>query len=164
MFSLKRFLAKRKARKAVEKWFGRPDDYTKLIEEKTGYEVYDFIQVEKNERGKIYRVWLEEANDAYLSFTVRNEVRGGYLNPVTHHCAVLKGRVMWTVKVCLTCPPDRGTEDRLLRDGDQINTLPGTPHFMISMGEPSVILEWLDQPKYEETPYPEFRAQVEAPL
>ena len=117
--------------------------------------------IHEDERGKIWRHELD-GKEYVLLETVRGEVRGGDYHQTTQHDFVLKGKILWIEKTCLTCPPNQGEDTTVLREGEEIATKPGIPHMLVSIGGPSLVLEWLDG-SFEKKYYRPFRDMIEAP-
>jgi len=116
--------------------------------------------IHTDERGKIWK--LEIDNQEYILLeTVRGEVRGGDYHQTPQHDLVLKGRILWTEKTCLTCPEGKGEKITVVNEGQEIVTHPNVPHMLVSFGGMSLVLEWLEGP-FEKQYYRPYRDKIEA--
>ena len=123
-----------------------------------------FTLLRKDERGEEYKV--QTAKQEWRAYyTVKNDIRGGVQHRTAHNCKVIAGRVFWHVlKPCEGCPAGRVEDRKICRAGELVRTPPETPHYMISIGDPSITVEWLDGGAWEETDFPEYKKLVERPL
>jgi hypothetical protein len=123
-----------------------------------------FTLLKKDERGEEYKVQTE-GREWRAYYTVKNDVRGGVQHKTVHSCKVIAGRVFWHVlKPCTSCPAGRVEDRRICKAGELIKTPPETPHFMISIGDPSITVEWLESAGWEQADFAEYKAMVERPL
>ncbi len=112
-----------------------------------------------DERGKIWSTIINDKEYILLE-TVKGEVRGGDYHQSAQHDYVLKGRVMWIEKTCLSCPDRKGQELTLLLQGDEYVSQPNMPHMLVSLDE-SLVLEWLEGIP-EKQYYKPFRDKIES--
>jgi len=116
--------------------------------------------ISKDRRGKIWRVEID-GQEYVLLETVRGELRGGDYHQTPQHDLVLKGKIFWIEKICLTCPENRGENMRVIREGEEYVSKPNVPHMLVSFGGSSLVLEWLEGP-FEKQYYRPFRDKIEA--
>jgi len=123
-----------------------------------------FVLWESDERGDRWKLTTTDGHEYFLSYTVRDEVRGGYTPPTNLYCWLIDGRLLWIIKVCLTCPPEHGVKQSPITAPLRLTNKKETPYMYVAIGESAVTLEFLKQPKWKARPFPEFQELVEQPI
>jgi len=116
--------------------------------------------VHKDHRGKIWRLEID-GKEYIIMETARGELRGGDYHQTAQHDLVLKGKILWIEKTCLSCEEGKGEDTRVVKEGEEITSKPNVPHMMVSFGGPSLVLEWLEG-SFEKQYYKPFRDKIEA--